>query len=377
MPVINEDEQFPIMPVIVMIVGTPFSYKSSLAMTSKKAIHIDGDRGAQRAIRNCPVLQVKNWDEVRTEDEAGLFKDKQTVILDTPKSLLEDFIWDWCQRQKYQADDRKVYGAIATEFKSFTSKRRLEGADIVIVSHEKSSEKKNNTVYEPDITGATKQLLLRMCDQIGFVEKREIKGPNSINTIQTVLTFNPTPEWPFCKNVAQLADIVIPNYAAPEWKTFMDTHVIQPTKDAMAKMTEGQKEALNFIEEWRASIDALDGEDDAELSANILKLYKLTFSVTPEHIKKQIQAYFLAHMDKIGRKWDGKAKAFVLINQPQVQDPNTPSAPSVEEKKAETPATVPTAESNAGALLNKPSTPTISIDVNAAQEKDLFAPETK
>lgn len=348
-------------------------------MTSKKAIHIDGDRGAQRAIRNCPVLQVKNWDEVRTEDEAGLFKDKQTVILDTPKSLLEDFIWDWCQRQKYQADDRKVYGAIATEFKAFTSKRRLEGADIVIVSHEKSSEKKNNTVYEPDITGATKQLLLRMCDQIGFIEKREIKGPNSVNTIQTVLTFNPTPEWPFCKNVAQLADIVIPNYAAPEWKTFMDTHVIQPTKDAMAKMTDGQKEALNFIEEWRTSIDALEPAVDKsgdEFSKELTESYTETTRIEPEHLKKQIVAYFLGHLKKINWGFNKELGKWVDKSAP-VQTPAKQSTPPVEKKKAETPATVPAAESNAGALLNKPSAPTISIDVNPEHEKDLFAPETK
>jgi hypothetical protein len=365
-----------------MIVGTPFSYKSSLAMTSKKAIHIDGDRGAQRAIRNCPVLQVKNWDEVRTEDEAGLFKDKQTVIFDTPKSLLEDFIWDWTQRQKYQADDRKVYGAIAAEIKAFISKMRLQGSDIVFVSHEKSSEKKNITVYEPDITGATKQLLLRMCDQIGFIEKREIKGPNSQNIIQTVLTFNPTPEWPFCKNVAQLADIIIPNYTTPEWKTFMDTNVIQPTKDAMAKMTDEQKEVLDLIAEWRLSIDALEGDDDVVLGKEILTTYKSLVKLEPEHIKKQVQAYFMAHMAKIGWKWvGGDVKAFVNSNaKPVVSKTETPEQPSVqqtppvEEKKEETHPAVPPAESNPNALITPaPSTPSINAD--GAPAGDLFDPE--
>lgn len=342
MPLINQDEQFPITPVIVMIVGTPFSYKSSLAMTANNAILIDGDRGAQRAVRNCPVLQVKNWDEVRAENDNGLFKDKRTVILDTPKSLLEDFIWDWCQRQKYQADDRKVYGAIATEFKSFTSQRRLEGADLVIVSHEKSSEKKGGTVYEPDITGATKQLLLRMCDQVGFIEKREIKGPNSKNTIQTVLTFNPTPEWPFCKNVAQLEDIIIPAYTSPEWKTLMDTHIIQPTKNAMSKMTEEQKGVLDLIAEWRLTIDALEGADDAILAKEIAETYSEVAKLTPEHLKKQISAYFLAHLKKIGWKWDKTAAdgKGAFVNTKAVETPSKSeqaNIPAVEEKATEAP----------------------------------------
>lgn len=306
MPLVMPDEQMSEKPVFVMIVGTPGSKKSSFSMTAKDCIHIDGDQGAQRAIRTCPVLDVKSWAEIRLAYEQGVFKGKKTVVFDTPKSLLDDFLWEWCQQQKYYADDRKVYGAIATELKAFVAKLKLDGIDLVFVCHEKSSEKKNGVVYEPDITGQTKQLLLRLCDQIGFMEKREVKGANGQNTIQTVLTFDATPELPFCKNTGRVDDIVIPIYTIPEWKTIFNDRVIQPLKDAMAKMSDEQKAALEFISGWHIAIDAIDGEGDST-SADLLETMSGAegiVAIKEEHLKTQIRSYFMAHLKKIGYKWD-------------------------------------------------------------------------
>lgn len=376
MPVIMPDEQFPAKPVIVMIVGTPGSKKSSLAMTARKALHIDGDGGAQRAVRTCPVLDVKSWAEIRMEDEKGIFKDKETCIFDTPKSLLDDFLWEWCQQQKYYADDRKVYGAIATELKAFIAKRRLEGMDIIFVSHEKSSEKKNGVVYEADITGQTKQLVLRMCDQVGFMEKREVKGANGQNTIQTVLTFNATPEWPFCKNTGRIEDIIIPPYTSAEWKTFMQDRVIQPTKDAMAKMSDDQLNTLNFISDWRLSIDAIEGNDEttgAELLTTMTEIGK----IAEDHLRKQITPYFIAHYKKIGFKYIKESNTFVpAVAKVAETPPNTPPAetpPPVEQ--AQPP--VVQAESNPAALVNNapPVSPSIQFPEQATaeeEEKDPF-----
>lgn len=355
MPLIMPDEQFPAKPVIVMIVGTPGSYKTSLSTTSKNAIHIDGDGGGQRAIRNCPVLSVKSWSEIRVEDENGIFKGKNTCIFDTPKSLLDDFLWDWCQQQKFNADDRKVYGAISKELKSFSKKRELEGMDLVFISHEKSAERKDKVVYEPDITGGTKQLLLRMADQIGFIEKREIRNATGQNTIQTVLTFNSTPEWPFCKNTAQLEDIVLPHYSSPEWKTILNDRVIQPLKDMMASQSEAHLETLNVISDWRVSIDALEGDDDVVLAKEITETYGEVAKLTPEHIKKQITSYFLAHLKKIGWKWDKPSNAFVNTKG-AVKDETTPPA--------ETTVNEPVASDSNPAALTAP-------------KEDLFDPEVK
>lgn len=343
MPLFQPDEHLPTMPVIVMIVGTPFSYKTSLAMTAANPVHLDGDRGAQRAVCRCPVFVIENWQEVKDAEANGKFANFSTMIWDTPKSLIEDFIWNYTQGIKFQSNTMKIYGEIGTEFKAFVAKMRGQKMDLIMVSHEKTKEQGDKTIYEPDITGQSKQLLLRMCDQVGFMEKRERKDVKSgKNVIDTVLTFNPTPQWPFCKNVAGLPDMVLPHYTAPEWKGFLDREVIIPTKEAMSKMSDEQKAALEFISGWHLSIDAIDGEADST-AADLLETMTGKGGIAEikeEHLKTQIRAYFRLHLNKIGWKWDGTANAFVPVA--------PPAAPP-----EKTPPPVVQAESNPEALVNK------------------------
>lgn len=393
------DEQLPVMPVIVMIVGTPFSYKSSLAMTSKNPVHIDGDRGSQRAIGRCPVFAIDSWQEVKDADGNGKFAGFDTMILDTPKAIIEDFIWNYTQGIKFQSNTMKIYGEIGTEFKAFVGLQRANKKDLVMVSHEKTKEQGDKTIYEPDITGQSKQLLLRMCDQVGFMEKRERKDAKSgKNVIDTVLTFNPTPQWPFCKNVAGLPDFVLPHYTEPEWKGFLDREVIVPTKDAMAKMSDEQKAALEFISGWHIAIDAIDGEGDttaSDLLENMSGAEGIA-NIKEEHLKTQIRAYFMAHLKKIGYKWDktvneGKGGFVPAVAKPAETPPTTPPADQTPPANApsEFPGGSPAseangerlvvqAESNPAGLMPKPSTPSIQVPDGAKSvdpnKVDVFAP---
>lgn len=395
------DERLPVMPVIVMIVGTPFSYKTSLAMTAADPIHLDGDRGAQRAVGRCPVFVIDSWQEVKDADAAGVFADKKTLILDTPKSLIEDYIWNYTQSIKYQSNTMKIYGEIGTEFKSFVANARAKKMDLVMVSHEKTKEQGDKTIYEPDITGQSKQLLLRMCDQVGFMEKRERKDAKTgKQIIDTILTFNPTPQWPFCKNVAGLPDMVLPHYTAPEWKNFLDREVIVPTKDAMAKMTDEQKDALEFISQWQTAIDALVPEEASTETAGKELLETMTeiSKIKEDHLKKQIRAYFVAHLKKIAWQWVEAEKAFKPKDVPKTAEANkSEAAPAVqqpvqeqaqyltEQQKADKPK-VAQSESNPGGLLPPATTPKIEklpdtaktpivvLSHAEAAKIDLFAP---
>lgn len=339
MPLVMPDEQFPARPVIVMIVGTPFSFKTSLAMTSKDPIVIDGDRGGDRAVGRVPIFVLsQGWAEVEEEEKNGLFNGRSTCILDTPKAIIDDYMWDRSQQLQYTANTQKIYGYVGTMFKTFVAKRRMEGMDIVVVSHEKSKDQNDTQVYEPDITGQSKQLLLRMCDQVGFMWKQEVKGADGKMIVRTVLTFNPKPQWPFCKNVAALPDLILPHYSSVEWKNFMDREIIEPTKKAISSMTDEQRAALQIIEEWQTAIDAIvpDGRDVATELTKLMAY--ISDKVAEEHLKKQIKAYFSGHLLKIGWKYDGKSKKFI-VNQDNAKAEDKPAdnPQPVETKKELTP----------------------------------------
>lgn len=373
------DEQFPARPVIVMIVGTPFSYKTSLAMTSKNPLVIDGDRGGDRAVGRVPVFVLsQGWVEVEEEEKNGLFNGKDTCILDTPKAIIDDFMWDRSLQINYTANTQKIYGNVGTMFKAFVAKRRAEGMDIVVVSHEKSKDQGDMQVYEPDITGQSKQLLLRMCDQVGFMWKQEVKGPDNKMTVRTVLTFNPKPQWPFCKNVAGLPDLVLPHYTTNEWKNFMDREIMEPTKKAINAMTDEQRTALSLIEQWQSAIDAIipDGRD---MNAKLTAIGKsIAEQIPAEHLQKQVRAYLVTHIANAGYKYDSKTTSFVPKVKTPPADVVEPEKPADEAPAEDKPVVVDEVVAETPAAEVTPEPDEIDLKAEAEQQREaLKAAEEK
>jgi len=293
--------------------------------------------------------------------QQGLLTPFKTAILDTGGSIIDDYLWDYGLDIKYTKNLMQNWGTVKDLFKKFVSKIRLTGLDLVVISHEKSKDKNDETIYDLDISGGGKQLLLRQADQIGFISKRDYKEGGKVIT-KTILTFWPTSTLPFCKNVAGLEDIVLPDCKSPEWEGFLDREVIQKTKDAIASMSEDQVTALNMIAEWRLTIDALDGDDDTILAKEITETYAEVAKLTPEHLKKQISAYFLVHLKKIGWKWDKTAnenKGAFVNTKPVVAETKP-----VEQLKADGPVNTPTESESNPAALTEP-------------KEDLFAPTTE
>ena len=91
MPIIKKDESFPKRPVIIVLYGSPAVGKTSLSNTAKNPLLIDCDRGADRAANRAETTIIaNNWDEV-LNDEAEI-KNASTVIIDTAKAVLDDFL---------------------------------------------------------------------------------------------------------------------------------------------------------------------------------------------------------------------------------------------------------------------------------------------
>lgn len=293
MAIIRKSDVFPKRPVIIVIYGTPGVGKTSLFNTSKNPILLDCDRGADRAINRQDTIVATNWKEV-LQDE-GEIKNYSTLGIDTAKAVLDDFLMTYVVDNDYKLKTNKLkaYGAIGDEFKMFINRRRNEGIDIVVIAHAKEDKDGDNIKLSPDVTGQSKDLLLRIADQVGFL--------TMVNNKRTI-TFEPTDKT-IGKNVAKLPTMEIPNETDPAFPTFM-AEIIEKVKESIQRQTEEQKEALEKIRELSAAIATMETPEQAQaISDEIQTLTKMQQA----GIKKQ----FKEKLDELKIKYDKNTNTFI------------------------------------------------------------------
>lgn len=293
MAIIKKTDVFPKRPVIIVIYGTPGVGKTSLFNTSKNPILLDCDRGADRSINRQDTIVANSWKEV-LQDE-GEIKNYSTLGIDTAKATLDDFLMTHVIEQDYKLKTNKLkaYGAIGDEFKLFVNRRRNDGVDIVVIAHAKEDKDGDIIKLSPDVTGQSKDLLLRIADQVGFL--------TMVNNKRT-LTFEPTDKT-VGKNVAKLPTMEVPDETDPAFQTFM-AEIIEKVKDSIQRQTEEQKEALNKIRELSEAIALMEEAEQANaISGDILTLTKMQ--------QAGIKAQFMTRIKEVGIKYDKEQKKFV------------------------------------------------------------------
>lgn len=341
MPIVKKSESLPPRPVIILIYGDPGVGKTSLNNTASNPLLLDFDRGSDRAYNRQDTLVITNgWEEIDNEEQAGSFSNYSLITIDTAKACLDDFLMEYVIKQdgRLRTNKLKAYGAIGDEFKLFINKRRAGGVDILIIAHSKIDKDGDNTKITPDVTGGSLALLLRIADQVGYMFMQNNKR---------VIEFNPT-DRTVGKNVAGLPTLAVPDKTDPGYKGFVDREIIEKVKEALAKMTDDQRKALQLIEDWQGKIDAVPGEHEA-----LLAISNAVSEIPEQHILLQLRKYLSEHVKKLGWKWDNTQKLFV------------PIAPvKVEEKAATPPADVPPVENKS--LIPPASTPAITGEGNPA-----------
>ena len=265
MAIIRKTDVFPKRPVIIVIYGTPGVGKTSLFNTSKNPILLDCDRGADRSVNRQDTIVASNWDEVLQDQ--GEIKNYSTLGIDTAKAVLDDFLMTHVIKNDYKLKTNKLkaYGAIGDEFKLFINARREEGLDIVVIAHAKEDKDGDIIKISPDVTGQSKDLLLRIADQVGFL--------TMVNNKRT-LTFEPTDKT-IGKNVAKIPTLEIPDENDPAFLTFM-ADIIEKVKESVQKQSEEQKQVLEKIRELTLSIKSMETHEQAnQILAEILELTKM------------------------------------------------------------------------------------------------------
>lgn len=304
MTIIRKEDVLPERPVIILLYGSPGVGKTSVFNTANNPILLDCDRGSDRSILRQDTIVAANWKEVLADE--GEIKNYSTLGIDTAKSVLDDFLMVHVVEQDYKLKTNKLkaYGAIADEFKLFVNRRRGEKLDMVIIAHAKEEKDGDNTKISPDVTGGSKDLLLRIADQVGYMY---------MENNQRTINFNPTDKT-VGKNVARFPLLTVPNETEPEFKTFM-ADIIQKVKSSIQEKSEEQKEMLAKIESVQNELSAIKTPENAATVSGLI-------SELPKAHQVAFRNSMKAKMVTENIEWNDKAKIFQYKENASQNNPN-------------------------------------------------------
>ena len=251
MPIIKKNDVTPERPVIIVIYGTPGTGKTSAATTAENPLLIDTDRGFDRAVQRVDTLEASKWEDIIAEQET--IKSYKTVIVDTAKSMLDDYLSAYAVQRNYKLANNtlKRFGQMADDFKQFVNFLRSNNADIIFICHDKETQEGDVIKHSPDCTGQSKDLLLRISDQVGYISK--------VNGRRTI-TFEPSDTF-VGKNVAGLPATPIPDAASEAFPSFM-AGIVADVRRAIQSKSEAQRKANELLASLRDAADAAMNEED-------------------------------------------------------------------------------------------------------------------
>lgn len=293
MPIVKRNDVLPERPVIIVLYGVPGSGKTSVATTAQTPLLIDCDRGADRAVQRCDTVMAKCWKDIDSEREA--MKEYKTIVVDTAKSMIDDYLSQYAIENNYKLKTNalKRFGQMGEDFKEFVNFLRSNGSDIVFICHDKETADGDVIKHSPDCTGQSKDLLVRIADQVGYV---------FIQNGKRCISFTPLDNF-VGKNVAGLETVVIPDYGTTEFDTCM-SDIILKVKTSILGKGEAQAKANEQLAAIREQLSAAMTDED------ILALMEAT-----KLLPKIMQVPFFSEMQKNlaakGYTFDKNKKLFV------------------------------------------------------------------
>jgi energy-coupling factor transporter ATP-binding protein EcfA2 len=289
MTLIRKNDLIPERPVIIVLYGTPGTGKTSLANTSDNPLLIDTDRGFDRAASIVDTIEAGSWEDIDSQRE--VMKGYKTVIIDTAKSMLDDYLSLYvCDKDyKLKTNSLKRFGQMADQFKLFVNFLRSNESDIVFICHDKETQEGDIIKHNPDCTGQSKDLLIRIADQVGYLHMVGGKRTLDFQQNDTFVT----------KDTASLGKVVIPDVSDPDYQSLMDK-IIKDVKSAIQSKSASQQEYQKACEKLHEVSDA-EGANKMMDVANAL----------PSAIQKPFKTLMIAELEKKGITFDKKSKSFV------------------------------------------------------------------
>lgn len=293
MAIIKKNDVTPERPVIIVLYGTPGSGKTSLATTAENPILIDTDRGYDRAVQRIDTLVASSWQEITAE--YATMQQYKTIIVDTAKACLDDFLAAYVISldSKLSYNTLKRFGRMADEFKLFVNTIRSYGADLVFICHDKEMQDGDTIKHSPDCTGQSKDLLVRIADQVGYVY---------INNGKRSISFEPYDTF-VGKNVAQLKQMAIPESGTEEYKTCM-AKIISDVRTSIRSKSEAQRLADETLTALRDDLGRAENPEDFDACLEAR-------TQLPAALQKPYAGEVNKKATEKGYKYDAKAKKYV------------------------------------------------------------------
>ena len=293
MPIIKKNDITPERPIIIVLYGQPGCGKTSSATTAENPILIDTDRGYDRAVQRIDTLEARRWQDI--DSEIKTIKEYKTIIVDTAKAMLDDYLSTYAVEQNYKLKTNalKRFGQMADDFKMFVNDIRNGGSDIIFICHDKEVQEGDVIKHSPDCTGQSKDLLLRIADQVGYICK--------VNGRRTII-FEPTDCY-IGKNVAQIPPTEIPDSTDEGFSSFM-AGIIRKVKSAIASKSDAQNEAMKMLAELRELLESAMTIEEVDF------IMKNSGSL-PQLLKKPFFAEMKDKLKAKGFAYDQNLKKFV------------------------------------------------------------------
>lgn len=290
---VKKNDVTPERSVITVLYGTPGCGKTSLATTAENPILIDTDRGYDRAVQRIDTLVATNWQDIASELET--LRGYKTIIIDTAKAMLDDYLSAYAISKNYKlaTNTLKRYGEMGDDFKLFVNTVRSYGADLIFICHDKETSEGDVIKHSPDCTGQSKDLLLRIADQVGYITK--INGKRTIS-------FEPMDNF-IGKNVAGLPTMEIPDSTDARFGNAM-AEIIAQVKKSIQSKSEEQRKAMEQLASVREMLSAAMTAEDAN---NLIK----ACAELPVVLRKPFFAEMKTKLEPRKIVYDKESKTFV------------------------------------------------------------------
>jgi phage nucleotide-binding protein len=265
--IIQATDIVPVDHPLFLIYGQPSLGKTSLGFSAANAIllNFDTESALARAVNRGAAINVLSIDELRElEEGTDLLAPFSTVVIDPIGSCVNLMSADIIDRNpKYGRDGAlslQGFGVLKSRFKNWMTRLRSMNKDVLLIAHYKEDRDGDQMYVRPDITGSSKDEVMRLCDCVGFL---------FMNGKQRTLDFSPSDRW-FAKNPAQWPAWKIP--APDQAKTFM-AQLFQMAREALSKTSEASAKVANQVADWQAAIESYTtAEEFTKAVPEILKL---------------------------------------------------------------------------------------------------------
>ncbi len=256
--IVRGNQPITVKHLIFLLYGQPGICKSSLGFSADEPIllNFDSETALSRTVNRRDAIDVLTVDMLNAEQEhqAELFAKYNTIVIDPVGACLNLMAADIVIKTPKcgRADGSLTlqgFGSLKQRFARWIADLKRLEKDILFISHNKE-DKNNDIVFQrPDITGGSKDEVLRLADCVGYL---------AMNGKNRVLDFNPTEAW-FGKNPAQWAPFKVP---AIEKSTDFLATLMADAKKSLGKISEASAAVTLQIDDWRAAIATFNTPED-------------------------------------------------------------------------------------------------------------------